>query len=99
MSRKANTPYSLVDTSTTPSTTTPTTPATTSAPAAMNKILYIDGSAGKTMLGNHTLINGLIRKLSPGEEKYIYTFTMYIYIYVMRKLSPPQWKSYVRPCL
>jgi len=40
----------LEETSTTPSTTTPTTPSTTSAPAAMNQILYIDGTTGRTTL-------------------------------------------------
>jgi len=40
----------LEETSPTPSTTTPTTPFTTSAPAAINKILYIDGQYGKTTL-------------------------------------------------
>ena len=78
----ANTPYSLLETSTTPSTTTPTTSSMTSAPAAMNKILYINGSPGRTTLGNHTLINGLIRKLSPGEENYIYTCKMDVQIHV-----------------
>ena len=64
--RIENTPYSLLETSTTPSTTTPTTSPTTSAPPAMNKILYIDGKTGTTTLGNHTLINVLIRKIEPG---------------------------------
>jgi len=40
----------LEETSTSPSTTTPATPSTTSAPAGMNKILYIDGLTGKTTL-------------------------------------------------
>ena len=75
------TPYFLLETTTNPSTTTPTTPSTTLAPTAMNKILYIDGTTGRTTLGNHTLINGLIRKIEPGEN-YIYTCTMYNYIYV-----------------
>ena len=84
----ANTPYSLLETSATPSTTTQTTSSMTSAPAAMNKILYIDDDTGKTTLGNFTLINGLIRKLSLCKENCIYSCTM-------REFSspPPQLKS------
>ena len=47
--KEKNTSYSLLETSTTPSTTS----STTSAPAPNYKILYIDdGYSGKTTLGN-----------------------------------------------